>query len=774
VTSVGTHPRRAALHVALAQAFGLLVAFGALKALALWQRGEVPSPGFLAAWAACVAADAWVAAAYGALVAGLLAATPRLWARRLGLGTWIAFVLVVLYTALNLAFFHLFATPLCRSLVAMTGGVFDFGSSIGSLLTPVFLVSVAGIVAAGVATAYAVRWLASRAGDAWWSLAVCAAPFLAWGLAGQAADVEAALYGYRRNPVLELVKIAVPSGATTSSQVTTIEFDDRSLELTPPPSPVNALERWRGAAKDMDLLLVVLESTSAVYLKPYGATADPMPSLTRLADSALVFDSYYSMTPTSMKSLFSMMCSLGPYPVPTAETYIVPRIPCSSLPEELLRGGYRGALIHSGNFSYTAKSAFFRDRGFELMRDATTLDAAPSTYRFSWGIDERVALAEAVRFLDRLSPSERFFLMYVPVFPHHPYEMPPDVPYVFGDGTDLARYQSSLAYVDGVLGELLLALRARGRSERTLVVVVGDHGEAFYQHPGNFQHSIYLYDENIRVPLVIANPHLFGSTERVSAAGDHADLAPTLLDLLGLPIPERYQGDSLLGAQPRMAHFFTDYSFLLLGVRDGRWKYVRNVQAAGDELYDLTLDPEERHNRAATEPAVAARYRQNVERWYRHQMALVPSYERIVSGQVTPERLVYIEELVPEAVSQEWGSLQRSRSVSQKRLSVAGRTYAHGLGTHANAAVRYHLTASGFSWLKGAVGRDDAAMAGQVAAEIWLDGRRVFASGPLGHGTPAAPFQVDLRGAEVLELRALSVDGAISGDHLDWVDVVLR
>lgn len=145
MTSVGTHPRRAALHAALAQAFGLLVAFGALKALALWQRGEVPSPGFLAAWAACVAADAWVAAAYGALVAGLLAAMPRPWARRLGLGTWIAFVLVVLYTALNLAFFHFFATPLCRSLVAMTGGAFDLGSSIGSLLTPVFLVSVAGV-----------------------------------------------------------------------------------------------------------------------------------------------------------------------------------------------------------------------------------------------------------------------------------------------------------------------------------------------------------------------------------------------------------------------------------------------------------------------------------------------------------------------------------------------------------------------------------------------------------------------------------------------------
>src|SRR5206468_11726003 len=100
------------------------------------------------------------------------------------------------------------------------------------------------------------------------------------------------------------------------------------------------------------------------------------------------------------------------------------------------------------------------------------------------------------------------------------------------------------------------------------------HAEAFGQHEGNAGHTLFLYEENVRVPLILAMPGIQDAGLRVKKTASLIDIAPTILDLLGFPVLPEYQGNSLLQPGNRIARFFTDYSLGLLGLRDECWKYI--------------------------------------------------------------------------------------------------------------------------------------------------------------------------------------------------------
>ena len=126
--------------------------------------------------------------------------------------------------------------------------------------------------------------------------------------------------------------------------------------------------------------------------------------------------------------------------------------------------------------------------------------------------------------------------------------------------------------------ELLDGLKARGQYEKTVFVIFGDHGEAFGQHEGNYGHTFFVHDENIHVPYFIVGPGFIREPIRAGRVASLIDTAPTVLDLLGLPISSEYQGSSLLEPRQQTALFYTDYSLGLLGLRDGRSR-LRPVQA---------------------------------------------------------------------------------------------------------------------------------------------------------------------------------------------------
>lgn len=209
--------------------------------------------------------------------------------------------------------------------------------------------------------------------------------------------------------------------------------------------------------------------------------------------------------------------------------------------------------------------AVIRNRDFETLEDAGDIGG---NHQSSFGVDEPSTVARLLSWIDGLPAGQRFFVTYLPIAGHHPYETPEPGP--FPDRDEFGRYCNAPHYGDASLGTMMRGLQDRGLDQQTLWIVLGDHGEAFGQHEGNYGHTFHLYDENVRVPFLTAAPGLISRQVRTSQVASLIDTAPTLLDLAGLHSPESYQGRSMLDPEPHMAFFFADYSLGMLGLRDGQ------------------------------------------------------------------------------------------------------------------------------------------------------------------------------------------------------------
>ncbi len=166
-------------------------------------------------------------------------------------------------------------------------------------------------------------------------------------------------------------------------------------------------------------------------------------------------------------------------------------------------------------------------------------------------------------------------------------------------------YDGEIAYVDVWVGRVIEDLRRRGLLERTLVIVAGDHGEAFGEH-GEQGHGIFCYQETLKVPLIFYAPGLVGKPRRVSARVNLTDVMPTVLDLLKMQIPGPVQGRSFLGLldghaekEERTFYFESLYGreemnwAPLTGLLYGDFKYISLPEP---ELYDLRADRAEKRN----------------------------------------------------------------------------------------------------------------------------------------------------------------------------------
>ena len=117
----------------------------------------------------------------------------------------------------------------------------------------------------------------------------------------------------------------------------------------------------------------------------------------------------------------------------------------------------------------------------------------------------------------------------------------------------VALYDGEIAYTDGEIGQVLQVLRDLRLSEKTLVIVLSDHGEGFLEH-GKIRHANSLYEELLHVPLIMRLPGVIPAGKRVAGNVSHVDLMPTVLELLEAPSPSQMQGidlsPAILGDQP--------------------------------------------------------------------------------------------------------------------------------------------------------------------------------------------------------------------------------
>jgi arylsulfatase A-like enzyme len=264
-----------------------------------------------------------------------------------------------------------------------------------------------------------------------------------------------------------------------------------------------------------------------------------------------------------------------------------------------------------------------QDRGFDTLEDA---GAIGGNHDSSFGVDEASTVDRMLSWIDAAPRGRPFFLAYLPIAGHHPYEAPEGGPFPSSD--DLGRYRNALHSGDVSLGTLVEGIRLRGLDRNTVWIIFGDHGEAFGQHAGDYGHTFHLYEENVHVPFVIAAPGVLHGQARVTNVVSLLDTAPTILDLAGLEAPAEDQGRSMLHGAAQLALFFADYSVGRLGLRDGRWKFIYELGSSQWRLYDLQTDPLERFDRSADEPDRTRWYREHLQDWAAAQKQRVVSRTR--------------------------------------------------------------------------------------------------------------------------------------------------
>ena len=331
------------------------------------------------------------------------------------------------------------------------------------------------------------------------------------------------------------------------------------------------------------VLLVTVDALRADHLGLYGYEREISPNLDRFAEESIVFERAYAQAPHSSYSLCSLMTSeylhetvdLG-HPLPEA-----------TLPGLMAEAGYHTAAFFTLGIFHTEgeRLSRYHDDAFGFARrEHSSLKAERRT---------DAALEEVDRIVEQGEPPSLLWVHYFDV--HEPYEET-----ALGT-SELDRYDGEIRNVDTAFERLIR--EARARFERDVVIMVSaDHGEEFRDHGGVY-HGSTLYEEQVRVPLIVHVPGL--EARRVPQPVELVDVAPTTLSLLDLPTAETMRGDDLrpllAGREMDLGPAFSAVSHMRMATI---WphKIIANLRFNLFELYDLEADPGERVNLAGEEP----------------------------------------------------------------------------------------------------------------------------------------------------------------------------
>ncbi len=370
-----------------------------------------------------------------------------------------------------------------------------------------------------------------------------------------------------------------------------------------------------------NVIVVVLESIGTKYLGLYGSPIDHAPTLTAEAKNALVFENIYAHASFTYASFRPLNFSVYPG-LPWHYALLEDGRP---LPETLAarmkkKRGARTAYITSGDLFWGEQHWLLeRENNFDFLLGAPDLGCPLLS---SWGTEDRCAIDRLVTFVEQ-SAGQPFFAVCWTDQTHDPYLLG-GASSAAAPASDLERYLAVLRNTDAELARVFATLRERGLADDTLVIVTGDHGEAFGDTHGQRGHAWSVFEEEVHVPLLIWNPRLFPEGGRVATIGGHVDVNPTLTDLLGLEPAQEWQGHSLFDpARPPRAYFMAIAGGSLFGVREGDWKYFYEVKSGRESLFNLARDPKELRDVSGQEKERAAGLRQRVAAWVTFEEAFL-------------------------------------------------------------------------------------------------------------------------------------------------------
>jgi lipoteichoic acid synthase len=389
-------------------------------------------------------------------------------------------------------------------------------------------------------------------------------------------------------------------------------FGQVEVRASEPPTPT-----WiDGTTDGRNLVIIVLESQRATSTLP--TTERPVtPFLDELATHSLTAERAYVVTPHTSKSLITIHCGVAP-PLDITNSEAHERgIAGPCLPELLVGKGYRTAFFQSATEQFERRRDLARRMGFQQIESADTLPTRGFENVNYFGFEDDIMLEPSREWMDR-NREHPFLLSYLTVTAHHDYRLPAAMERQdFVDDPVLNDYLNGLSYQDRFVRRVVDKVKALGLYENTVFVVVGDHGEGFGEH-GVRQHDNTIYEEGIRVPLIIHDPRA-GIRRSISDPVQQTAIMPTVTDLIGYRLHGSRSGGSasLLSTAPRDPVNVTCFENARCVARlEGDLKYVHHFGDRRDEVYDLATDPTERHNLyRSADPDWLTQQRAAVLRW---------------------------------------------------------------------------------------------------------------------------------------------------------------
>jgi arylsulfatase A-like enzyme len=387
-------------------------------------------------------------------------------------------------------------------------------------------------------------------------------------------------------------------------------------------------ERLRAGAAGANVIIIVLDAARADHFTSFGYARPTTPNLARFFDEAILLTEAYASGASTKPSITSLFTAQFPDTHGTIGTPQAMTQEASTLAECLHAAGYTTAAFSA---SPALSSAFGFGRGFdsfqEIFRETGMHPVGGSLGRNTEA--EATAWVKAHR-------RDRFFAYLHFREPHAPYGAPSHfvwrVPIVRPPDFPMAEYDRGLAYADHLTGRFLAELRAQGLLDRSIVIVMADHGEAFGEH-GTIGHTGAAYREVTRVPVGVRLPRDCQVTPRHRPeVFCLTDLMPTLLDLLQLLPPKTMQGRSRLALltgekEPApgvaISRAFAEAvdgglarpDLVSYALRVPRYTLVLAARGAQVELYDRVTDPGERRDLAARRPELVAALRAQFAAW---------------------------------------------------------------------------------------------------------------------------------------------------------------
>ena len=362
------------------------------------------------------------------------------------------------------------------------------------------------------------------------------------------------------------------------------------------------------------VVLISIDTLRSDRLPAYGYTAVATPTIDALRRDGILFERAYSHVPLTLPAHVSLLCGRlpGEHGVRDNMGYAVDPAKNPMLQRSLRDLGYAtGAFVSA----YVLRGSSGLADGFDVYEDGIEVGREIGLGSLQRPGGETLGLA--LEWL-RSVKSKPFFVFFHIYEPHAPYAAPEP----FRSRYAASPYDGEVAASDAVVGGLLDELRRLGLYERSLVLLLSDHGEGLGDH-GEDEHGIFLYRSTLQVPLLLKLPAGQRAGATIREPAQLVDVAPTILSLLGQRVPEEGAGTSLLDLDgsrkrpraiysetfyPRLHFGWSDLASLIQG--DEHW-----IEAPEPELYDLSRDPGEERNLATGQHTKVSDLRDALERF---------------------------------------------------------------------------------------------------------------------------------------------------------------